>query len=42
MITGPYRTLKDLKDGGKVHVSKTSEEEDRKSGPKEDSGDEEE
>jgi HlyD family secretion protein len=32
VVTGPYRTLKDLKDGDAVHVSKTSEEEDRKSG----------
>lgn len=42
VITGPYRTLKDLKDGGAVSVSKTSEEEDRKSKSKEDSEDEEE
>jgi len=32
VVTGPYRTLKDLKDGDAVTVSKTSEEEDRKSG----------
>ena len=32
VVTGPYRTLKDLKDGDAVHVSKTSEEEDRESG----------
>ncbi len=32
VITGPYRTLKDLKDGDAVTVSKTSEDEDRKSG----------
>jgi HlyD family secretion protein len=32
VVTGPYRTLKDLKDGDAVSVSKTSEEEDRKSG----------
>ncbi|HEV8582933.1 MAG TPA: efflux RND transporter periplasmic adaptor subunit [Thermoanaerobaculia bacterium] len=38
VITGPYRTLKALKNGDAVHVSKTSEEEDRK-GSKEDSGD---
>ena len=40
VVTGPYRTLKDLKDGDAVHVSKTSEEEDRnrevKAGSKED------
>jgi HlyD family secretion protein len=41
VVTGPYRTLKDLKDGDVVHVSKTSEEEDRKTGSKEDSGDKE-
>jgi HlyD family secretion protein len=41
VVTGPYRTLKDLKDGDAVHVSKTSEEEDRKGGSKEDSGDKE-
>jgi HlyD family secretion protein len=38
VVTGPYRTLKDLKNGDVVHVSKTSEEDDRKSGSKEDSG----
>lgn len=38
VVTGPYRTLKDLKNGDAVHVSKTSEEEDNK-GSKEDSGD---
>ncbi|HEX4966789.1 MAG TPA: efflux RND transporter periplasmic adaptor subunit [Thermoanaerobaculia bacterium] len=32
VVTGPYRTLKDLKDGDAVTVSTTSEEEDRKSG----------
>jgi HlyD family secretion protein len=31
VVTGPYRTLKDLKDGDAVYVSKTSEEEDRNS-----------
>lgn len=41
VVTGPYRTLKDLKDGDAVHVSKTSEEEDRKSGSGGKSGDEE-
>jgi HlyD family secretion protein len=30
VVTGPYRVLKDLKDGDAVVVSKTSEEEDRK------------
>jgi HlyD family secretion protein len=35
VITGPYRTLKDLKDGDAVHASTTSEEEDRKSDSKE-------
>ncbi len=29
VVTGPYRTLKDLKDGDAVRVSQTSEEEDR-------------
>lgn len=32
VVTGPYRTLKELKDGDAVAVSKTSEDEDRKSG----------
>jgi HlyD family secretion protein len=32
LITGPYRTLKELKDGDPVTVSITSEEDDRKSG----------
>jgi HlyD family secretion protein len=32
VVSGPYRTLKDLKDGDAVTVSKTSEEEDRKTG----------
>jgi HlyD family secretion protein len=41
VVTGPYRTLKDLKDGDAVHISKTSEEEDRKSGSGEKTGDEE-
>lgn len=41
VVTGPYRTLKDLKDGDQVHVSKTSEEEDRKSGSGEKAGNEE-
>ncbi len=41
VVTGPYRTLKDLKDGDQVHVSKTSEEEDRKSGSAEKSRDKE-
>ena len=35
VVTGPYRTLRDLKDGDAVRISKTSEEEDRKSGDKE-------
>jgi HlyD family secretion protein len=30
VITGPYRTLRDLKDGTEVRISKTSESEDRK------------
>ena len=30
VVTGPYRTLKELKDGDAVAVSKTSEEEDRR------------
>jgi HlyD family secretion protein len=30
VVTGPYRVLKDLKDGDAVVISKTSEEEDRK------------
>lgn len=30
VVTGPYRTLKDLKDGDAVRVSQTSEDEDRK------------
>ena len=37
LVTGPYRTLKDLKDGDAVTVSKTSEEEDRKTGTAADS-----
>ncbi|MFY9826374.1 MAG: efflux RND transporter periplasmic adaptor subunit [Thermoanaerobaculia bacterium] len=37
LVTGPYRTLKDLKDGDAVTVSKTSEEEDRKAGTATDS-----
>jgi HlyD family secretion protein len=32
LVTGPYRTMKELKDGDAVTVSKTSEEEDRKTG----------
>ena len=39
VVTGPYRTLKDLKDGDAVTVSKTSEEEDRKSGDAKSTGD---
>lgn len=35
VATGPYRTLRDLQDGDAVQVSQTSEEEDRKSGGKE-------
>jgi HlyD family secretion protein len=30
VVTGPYRVLKDLKDGDAIVISKTSEEEDRK------------
>ena len=30
VITGPYRTLRDLKEGDQVQISKTSEDEDRK------------
>lgn len=37
VVTGPYRTMKDLKDGDAVTVSKTSEEEDRKTGTAADS-----
>jgi HlyD family secretion protein len=37
LVTGPYRTMKDLKDGDVVTVSKTSEEEDRKTGTATDS-----
>ena len=37
LVTGPYRTMKDLKDGDAVTVSKTSEEEDRKTGTATDS-----
>ena len=32
VITGPYRTLRDLKEGDAVQISKTSEAEDRKGG----------
>jgi hypothetical protein len=31
VVTGPYRTLRDLQDGDAVEVSVTSEDEDRKS-----------
>ena len=31
VVTGPYRTLRDLKDGDAVQVSETSEDQDRKS-----------
>jgi len=41
VVTGPYRTLKDLKEGDKVLISKTSEEEDRKTGAKDGAGDKE-
>ena len=41
VITGPYRTLRDLKDGDLVKVSQTSEEEDRKSGAGDGAGDKE-
>jgi HlyD family secretion protein len=34
VITGPYRTLRDLKDGDAVAVSKTTETEDKKAGEK--------
>jgi HlyD family secretion protein len=37
LVTGPYRTVKELKDGDAVTVSKTSEEEDRKTGTAADS-----
>ncbi len=37
VVTGPYRTVKDLKDGDAVALSKTSEEEDRKTGTTPDS-----
>jgi len=37
LVTGPYRTMKDLKDGDAVTVSKTTEEEDRKTGTAADS-----
>jgi len=37
VVTGPYRTVKTLKDGDAVTVSKTSEEEDRKTGTAPDS-----
>lgn len=33
VVTGPYRTLKEMKDGDKVTVSTTSEDQDRKAGP---------
>jgi HlyD family secretion protein len=42
VITGPYRTLRDMKDGDLVKVSQTSEEEDRKSGAGDDAGDKKE
>jgi HlyD family secretion protein len=32
VITGPYRTLRDLQEGDPVQISKTSEDEDRKGG----------
>jgi HlyD family secretion protein len=35
VITGPYRTLRDLRDGDPVYVSRTTETEDRKAGEKE-------
>jgi len=35
VVTGPYRTLRDLKDGDWVYVSATSEADDRKAGEKE-------
>jgi HlyD family secretion protein len=38
VVTGPYRTLRDLKDGDAVQISTTSEEEDRKAGKEEDAG----
>ncbi len=34
VVTGPYRTLRDLKDGDAVAVSKTTETEDKKAGEK--------
>jgi HlyD family secretion protein len=36
LVTGPYRTLKELKDGDAVTVSTTSEEDDRKTGTAQD------
>jgi HlyD family secretion protein len=42
VVTGPYRTLRDLEDGDAVKISETSEEEDRKRDTGEDSADEEE
>jgi HlyD family secretion protein len=34
IVTGPYRTLRDLKDGDAVAISKTTETEDKKAGEK--------
>ncbi|HKI01762.1 MAG TPA: efflux RND transporter periplasmic adaptor subunit [Thermoanaerobaculia bacterium] len=41
VVTGPYRTLKGLKEGDKVAVSKTSEDEDRTAGASDGAGDKE-
>ena len=39
VVTGPYRTLRDLKDGDPVQVSQTSESQDTKAGAKDSGGD---
>ena len=41
VVTGPYRTLRELKEDDLVHLSKTSEEEDRTAGAKDGGGDKE-
>jgi HlyD family secretion protein len=41
VVTGPYRTLRELKEDDLVHLSKTSEEEDRTTGAKDGGGDKE-
>lgn len=40
VITGPYRVLRDLKDGDSVTISKTSEDDDRRTAKDEDKDDE--